>query len=102
MWETTCTTISPLSLSDNGIISFFFLFPILSLSSLSLSLSLQSGLDLRPLLVDLGLVEALDDVGAVKEATPGGVGAAQRLAALDDVVVAGDAALGDTAEGSAA
>ena len=53
-------------------------------------------------LVDLGLVEVLDDVGAIKEATPGGVGAAQRLAALDDVVVAGDAALGDTAEGSAA
>jgi hypothetical protein len=91
MLETTCEYFVgrySLSLSDNGIISFFLR-----------AVSLVRILDLIDYLVDLGLVEALDDVGAVKEATPGCVGAAQRLAPLDDAVVAGEAALGDTAEG---
>ena len=54
------------------------------------------------LLVDLGLVQVVDPVGAIEEAAAGEVGTAERLSTLDDVGIAGQRALGYTAEGTAA
>jgi len=54
------------------------------------------------LLVDLGLVQVVDPVGAIEEAAAGEVGTAERLSTLDDVSIAGQRALGYTAEGTAA
>ena len=53
-------------------------------------------------LVDLGLVQVVDDVGAIEEAAVAGLGTAQVLAALLDVVGAGQVGLGDAAESAAA
>ena len=69
-------------------------------TQLPLFLSLQP--PLGPCLVSSSLPQVLDNVGAVKEAAAGGVGAAQALAALNDVVVAGQATLGNAAESAAA
>lgn len=51
-------------------------------------------------LVDLGLLEVLDDTGAILEAVAD-LGAAERLAALDDAGIASQSGLGNTAESAA-
>ena len=53
-------------------------------------------------LVDLGLVQVVDDIGAIEEAAVAGLGTAQVLAALLDVVGTGQVGLGDAAESAAA
>lgn len=53
-------------------------------------------------LVDLGLGQRLDDVGTVEETTSGSLGTAQRLATLNDVVVASQVGLGNAAKRAAA
>jgi hypothetical protein len=55
-----------------------------------------------PGLVDLSLVQVVDDPGAVKQAAVAGARTAQRVAALNDVVVALQVGLLDAAEGAAA
>lgn len=53
-------------------------------------------------LVDGGLVQVVDQPRAIKQAAVAGPGAAEVLAALDDVVGAGQLAVGYAAESGAA
>jgi hypothetical protein len=54
------------------------------------------------ILVDGSVSKGEDDVGAIEKTTVEGVGTAERAATLNDVVVAGEVFLGDTAEGATA